>query len=48
MKSATKTLVLIALSLAVSACGIFGDDEEEKLEPAELIKFRSTVQIKRL
>ena len=48
MKIATRTLVLIALSVALSACGLFGDEEEEKLEPAELIDFRPTVKIKRL
>ena len=40
---------LLALSAAVmlSACGLFGDDDEE-LEPAELIDFEAKVKIKRL
>lgn len=48
MKNICRTFALVALSLAVAGCGIFGDDEEEKLEPAELIDFRATVKIKRL
>lgn len=47
MKNTSRTLALVALCLVVPGCGLFGDDEEV-LEPAELIKFRATVKIKRL
>lgn len=39
-------LVLSAVAL-LSACGLFGDDDEE-LEPAELIDFETKVPVKRL
>lgn len=48
MKKVCRTTALIALSLALSACGLFGDEKEEVLEPAELIDFKATVKIKRL
>lgn len=40
---------LLALSVAVllAGCGLFGDDDEE-LEPAELIEFETKVPVKRL
>lgn len=38
---------LIAATLVLASCGMFGDKDEE-LEPKELVKFESTVKIKRL
>jgi outer membrane protein assembly factor BamB len=38
---------LIAATLVLASCGIFGDKDEE-LKPKELVKFKSTVKIKRL
>ena len=34
-------------TMLVAGCGIFGDDEE-KLEPAELIDFDETIDVKRV
>ncbi len=34
--------------MAVAACSVFGNDKDPELEPAELIKFRPTIEIKRL
>lgn len=47
MRSALKPLLIIAAALAIPACGIFGD-EDETLEPAELLDFRATVSVQRL
>ena len=38
---------LIAATLVLASCGMFGDKDDE-LEPKELVKFESTVKIKRL
>jgi len=38
---------LIAATLVLASCGMFGDKDEE-LEPKELVKFESTLKIKRL
>jgi outer membrane protein assembly factor BamB len=37
----------LSAALLLSACGLFGDDDEE-LEPAELIEFETKVPVKRL
>jgi outer membrane protein assembly factor BamB len=42
-----RTAGLVALALTLSACGIFGDDEEE-LEPVELTDIETTLTVKRL
>jgi outer membrane protein assembly factor BamB len=42
-----RTLLALLAALALSACGLFGDDDEE-LKPAELIDFETKVKIKRL
>lgn len=47
MTSIARTLLVVATSLALGACGIFGDDDDE-LEPAELIDFEAKLKIKRL
>ena len=41
-----RNLLALSAALMLSACGLFGDDEE--LEPAELIDFEAKVKIKRL
>ena len=38
---------LVVGTLLVAGCGLFGDDEEE-LEPAELIDFEESINVKRL
>jgi outer membrane protein assembly factor BamB len=42
-----RNLLALSAALMLSACGLFGDDDEE-LEPAELIDFEAKVKIKRL
>lgn len=42
-----RSLLLASVILGLSACGLFGDDDEE-LEPAELIEFQTKVPIKKL
>jgi len=34
--------------VALAACSIFGDDKDPELEPADLLKFKATIKIKRL
>ncbi len=38
---------LIALTLVLASCGLFGDKEEE-LQPKKLVKFKDTLNVKRL
>lgn len=47
MTRVTRNLLLVLIALGLSACGLFGDDDEE-LEPAELIEFETKVPIKKL
>lgn len=47
MTSSGRILLALFAALMLSACGLFGDDDEE-LEPAELIDFETKVPIKRL
>ncbi len=42
-----RNLLALSAALVISACGLFGDDDEE-LEPAELIDFETKVPVKRL
>ena len=42
-----RNLLAVSAALLLSACGLFGDDDEE-LEPAELIDFETKVPVKRL
>jgi len=42
-----RNLLAVSAALLLSACGLFGDDDEE-LEPAELIDFEAKVPVKRL
>jgi outer membrane protein assembly factor BamB len=42
-----RTLLALLAALMLSACGLFGDDDEE-LKPAELIDFEAKAKIKRL
>lgn len=44
-----RTIGILAAAFAASSCGIFGgDDEEEELEPTELVDIQTKVNIKRL
>jgi outer membrane protein assembly factor BamB len=42
-----RNLLAVSAALLLAACGLFGDDDEE-LEPAELIDFETKVPVKRL
>ena len=39
--------VWLVAATSISACGLFGDDEEE-LQPTELLKFKQTLEVKRV
>jgi outer membrane protein assembly factor BamB len=43
----TSLIGLLAATLLVSSCGLFGDKDKEA-EPKELVKFQSTIKIKKL
>ena len=46
---ALRTIGILVAAMAVSSCGIFGgDDEEEELQPAELVDIETKINIKRL
>ncbi len=47
MKTLVRNSILLLAMAGLAACGIFGDDDEE-LEPAELIDIETTVPIKKL
>ena len=43
-----RSLFFVAVTLALSSCGMFGDKDDEELEPKELVKIESELKIKRL
>ena len=47
MKTLLRAATLVAMAALVASCGIFGDDEDEKLEPKELIDFDASVNVRR-
>ena len=47
MKKSLRALAVVAATSFLGACGLFGDDDEE-LQPAELVDFEPTVKIKRV
>ncbi|MDJ0749965.1 MAG: outer membrane protein assembly factor BamB [Woeseiaceae bacterium] len=47
MNNSLRVVAVIVATSLLGACGLFGDDDEE-LEPSELIDFEQTVKIKRL
>ncbi len=49
MTMAMRSIGIVAAALALSACGLFGGDDDEKdLEPTKLTDIKTTVQVKRL
>ena len=47
MNTTLRSVALVAATLLLGACGLFGDEDEEA-EPKELVNFKSTLKIKRL
>ncbi len=47
MNTSLRTLSVIVAASLLGACGLFGDDDEE-LQPAELIDFEPTIDVERL
>ncbi len=47
MTPLSRNWLALSAALLLSACGLFGDDDEE-LKPAELIEFKTKVPVKRL
>jgi outer membrane protein assembly factor BamB len=41
-------VVLIVAALLLSSCGIFGDKEDDELEPKELLKLEDKLRVKKL
>ena len=48
MKRFWRNMTLAVALLAVSSCSIFGDKDDEELEPKELVKIENKIEIKRL
>ena len=48
MRNLTRIFAVTSACMALAACSLFGDDKNPDLEPAELIKFKPTIEIKRL
>lgn len=48
MNRACRTISLIGVTLLLASCGLFGDEEEEELEPKPLVKITETIKIKRI
>ncbi len=34
--------------MSIAGCSLFGGDDEEELQPTELLKFKQTLEVKRL
>ncbi len=47
MKTAWRIVALISATSLLASCGIFGDEDED-LEPKELVNFQQTLKVKRL
>jgi len=43
-----RMLLLVAALPLLASCGIFGDKDDDELEPKELISFSQTLKVKRL
>lgn len=48
MSSRTRWPILALCVLTLSACGIFGGDDDDELEPRELLDIKQTLPVKRL
>jgi len=48
VKTIFRTAGLLAAAMVLSACSVFGDDDEKELEPKELTKIATKVDIKRV
>lgn len=48
MKASAKVLCLALSCLSLSACGIFGDEKDEAVEPVKLTDFEESVKIRRI
>ncbi|MGI9262833.1 MAG: outer membrane protein assembly factor BamB, partial [Woeseiaceae bacterium] len=42
------SLMVAIIAIALSGCGIFGDDDDEELTPAELLEFEETLDVRRI
>lgn len=48
MNQAFRTIGLIAATLVLASCSLFGDEDDEALEPKELVDINETVKIKKI
>ena len=48
MMRVLRTVGLVIAAAAMTSCGLFGGDDDEELEPAELVDITTKIDIKRL
>lgn len=48
MSKALRIAGLVAASLVLASCSIFGDKDDEELEPKKLVPFDATIKVKRI
>ncbi len=48
MREITRLFAVVGSCMALAACSVFGNDKDPELEPAKLLKFKSTIVVKRL
>ena len=46
--SARRVAIWLVAVVSIAGCGIFGDDDDEELQPTELLDFEATLDVKRL
>lgn len=47
-RGVTRLAAMLVLACALSACGIFGDDEDEELEPLELVDIEESLDVRKV
>lgn len=48
MNNLPRLLILLLATMLLGACGIFGDKDDEDLEPKELVDFQQTLKLKKV
>ncbi len=46
--SLRRCAIWLLAAMSIAGCSLFGGDDEEELQPTELLKFKQTLEVKRL